>query len=198
MVWELAEKLTDYLEEKEIITEDKEVYTYGFALNISTAFSFGVVMLIGLMRNNLLGSVLYIISFACLRTRVGGYHCKSYLTCDLSYISIYIVYESLRLLDLSQYLYGGLAMIAVTMLWVLAPIGHANKPLDEYQLLYGKRNSRITLAVLTILMLALWLVSGGLAQTLCFAIMINGILFIIGKEELKHEKINEESTNRTI
>lgn len=193
MVLALAEKITDYLEEKEIITEDKEIYKLGFALNISTGFSFLVVFLIGVYCGNWINSILYIMTFALLRTRVGGYHCKSYFTCDASYISIFVLYEWLSTLTISLEWYVLIAVGTMAMLWVFAPIGHINKPLDEYQLRYGKRNSRIVIGILASLLAILYVVNGGLAKTLCFVIVVNGILFLLGKKELSHEKNNKES-----
>lgn len=44
-----AQAITDYLNRKEIIQNDLEIYRFGFALCISTMMSFGQVILVGII-----------------------------------------------------------------------------------------------------------------------------------------------------
>ena len=112
--------------------EDKEIYLFGFyqglvfLLNIATALFTGIIL------DMFLESILFLICFIPLRIFAGGYHAKTQLRCYI--MSTATTAVLLYLIDVTQRNMGVyviiLYIIAVCIIWKLAPVQDKNKPLD--------------------------------------------------------------------
>ena len=83
MEW-LAEKLTDYIIKKEIISKDSyEIYRYGMLTGLEMTLCMAICSIIAIHLKSFLEFVVLVAVFFSLRAYVGGIHLKHYLSCLL-------------------------------------------------------------------------------------------------------------------
>ena len=129
----LSAKITAFLVSQEIISvEDRDVYEYGFDLLIADCINFSLILLIGLLCNQLKETIIYLIIFVGLRSACGGYHAKTHCKCHICTIGVYILFLVLQyvLKDRMDISLWGDCVAAIPII-LFAPITHANKPLSK-------------------------------------------------------------------
>ena len=92
MIHTLSQYITNYLIKHKIIDQETEIYEYGFELMISTWIGTILVLIIGSITNHFLDAVIYECVFRFTRIYTGGYHCKTYTKCILSYVFFFIIF----------------------------------------------------------------------------------------------------------
>lgn len=92
MIHTLSQYITNYLIKHKIIDQETEIYEYGFELMISTWIGTILVLIIGGFTNHFLDAVIYECVFRFTRIYTGGYHCKTYTKCILSYVFFFIIF----------------------------------------------------------------------------------------------------------
>lgn len=145
MLQRLAGRLVNYLKRNEIIArEDEEVYVYGVQLVLSSAISFMVILVAGLLMGNLLLGVLFLFCVVPLRMFCGGYHANSYLKCDLVFLGCFlancVAYWLAESLHIPLFSFA-MGLVAVAVVWIFAPIENPNKPFSVQE---GRRYRRIS------------------------------------------------------
>lgn len=87
-----AKLMANFLCKNEIIkAKDKEVYSYGFELIISSVIGFLIIILLGIVFNKLQITLSFFFVFITTRTYTGGYHADSYLKCNLIFSSLILI-----------------------------------------------------------------------------------------------------------
>ncbi len=128
-----------------------EIYIYGIELIISSIIGTSLIILTGLITNSLTQCVIYLITFSLIRVYTGGYHCMSYLKCNiLSVASYIIVYMSLYFLEsIFANPFSMLGVYITTMLFALifAPVKNKNKELTQKE---QKKYKIISLIMITL------------------------------------------------
>lgn len=124
-----------------------EVYRYGFELLASTLINVWVLIIIGVVTNTELQAVMYCIGFVVLRIFAGGYHASTHLRCILifnsSFLMVVIFDKALGIADAGILLIG-LALVALTIVIRISPVGVGNKLIPE---LLRIKNRKISIAI---------------------------------------------------
>ena len=136
MINRLSMWLANKLVKERIITENYfEVYKYGIEITISSIIGFLLTLLIGIMLKNTICSIVFYITFVCLRMLTGGFHATSYLKCNSLFCLITIIV--LALSDISTiFKFPKIEMVllvsfSIGILWWLAPIENTNKSIEN-------------------------------------------------------------------
>jgi accessory gene regulator B len=143
MISGFSKKITSYLcRNNAFPKEEEEIYQYGFEIIISTLLGFFITLAIGVLFGMGWLWVLYYGEFVILRQFTGGYHAKTYFTCNLVFAVVTAaVFSAVKLVSslssYSIYLHILLLGISVLIIWIYAPAENKNKPLSEKML---KRN----------------------------------------------------------
>lgn len=77
-------------------------------------------------------SLVFLICFILLRQCTGGYHSKTYLSCSLSFITVYLIFIYYR--NYIMFSYEGLiisGIISLVIIFILAPMEHKNKKMNK-------------------------------------------------------------------
>ena len=82
VILKLADMIVNYLYDRNIIEDDIEIYRHGIALYISESISFSSIIVISLFTRHTLYTIGYILLFSKMRETFGGFHCKSFLSCN--------------------------------------------------------------------------------------------------------------------
>ena len=156
--------------------EDKDIYTYACEAIISTLANILAVLIIALILGRIVDSLIFITIFAFLRKFTGGHHANSHFKCILT-LSI-IVLSSLILSDLlvnMQMVFFSLLFLAVISsvgIFICAPVGHDNKPVEAIKLEdLKKKGRRFTLLFAIICILVGYIVNLRSGLVIAFAML---------------------------
>ena len=183
MITTLSIKITDFFYVRNLIRnkEHKDIYSYGFALMISTLISFELTMIVSMMFHDILNGVLYFLLFAALRSYTGGYHCITYFKCNMVYLLNFLVYQWLYLLELYQTLFI-CSLLGMVYIWIVAPIDHENKRLNSDEKKYfGKKLRHILILLMIIEYFMIVLLLQDVLFTMNYVITMCALLAWLGK-----------------
>lgn len=114
-----------------------EIYVYGIELLISLLISTVLIVAVGIMTHTLLESIIYLTLFSLIRFYTGGYHCMSYLGCNilsvLSYIFSLFFYFAFECEVSSPISAAAVLLLSVGLAAIFAPVKHENKELTQHQ-----------------------------------------------------------------
>ncbi|WP_326910859.1 accessory gene regulator ArgB-like protein [Sedimentibacter sp. MB31-C6] len=149
MINYLTNNITEYFCSNNIITDDeKDIYIYGLQLIISSVVGIILIISLGFILNNIINSILFLITFISIRMYSGGYHANSYIKCNVSLVIIYLL--SIVVISIIPYNYISIMYISMIILTIYiiikySPVDNKNKKLTNNQ---KKRNKKVTLILL--------------------------------------------------
>ena len=112
-----------------------EVYVYGIELIISSLIGELIVFCLGLLLGKLIETIIFILLIKYIRIYSGGYHAKTYIVCNMVFISSYLlsVLISHCLCNVPEGIIIMLmlvtTLVTVLAMLTLAPIENVNKPI---------------------------------------------------------------------
>lgn len=118
-------------------TDSQEICAYGIEITLSTIVNYVLLIAIGLLFKSIISAVVFGIEFTTIRHYIGGYHCTTYLRCNLTFCGIFTL-----VLLLGQILLNWINIsILILMLlwcglgvWYLGPVENKYKPVTVDQL----------------------------------------------------------------
>lgn len=173
---------------------EKDIYIFGLyqgailLLNICTALIIGVIL------NMFLEIVVYLICFIPLRIFAGGYHAKTQLRCYImSSVTTVFILLGIRYLQQYNSIWEFICyVLAFGIIWRLAPVADANKPLlDEEQISYRKKVRRNLVFLTAIAVLFYFLREPMVMAVIEISVCFLSIILIMG---LYKNKKNEMIT----
>ena len=197
MFQKIAERIYIHLSKKNILgEEDKDVYIYALEVIVLNTSLLITLFLISLCMKQLPCFICFLCFFVPLRIFCGGYHAKRSEICfPMSMISYVIV---LFMVKQNLYLYQNiflqsLALVTILLLFLFAPLENKNHPLDEYQLQRNQKIVRILLVLYFLLLSYFCVYQVSIATYGIVFLILNGILFFIGKWEkmLNFKKVED-------
>lgn len=148
MIKYLSENITGYFYKNEIINEEeKEIYIYGLHLIISSAMGIAIILTLGLILNNSVNTFLFLSAFISVRMYSGGYHASSYIKCNITLITVYLItIAAVNFIPPEIVDFSSIILIAATVYVILkyAPVDNENKRLTEGQ---KNANKKITVCL---------------------------------------------------
>lgn len=190
MTLKIFEKITARLIESGTISaEDKDIYEYGLK-HIATMFlNISTTLVIGFIFGMIWQSGLFMVSYIPLRSYAGGYHARTPLKCYIFSVILticvlliikYIPYNNISLLIL--------LIISGVFIFIFAPVGDENKPLDELETKVFKKRTRIILFIESAL-IGLFMFLGLTWIMICMTVSIIIVSFMVAISTVKN-KIN--------
>lgn len=117
--------------------ESQEICAYGIEITLSTIVNYVLLIVIGAVFKNIISSVIFGIVFSTIRHYIGGYHCTTYLRCNLTFCGIF---TSVLLLGQILLSWINISILILILLWsglgvwYLGPVENKYKPVTEKQL----------------------------------------------------------------
>lgn len=182
----LTEMITNLLVRKKVISAEEQVfYNYGVELMINEFLITASILLFGLITHQFWLTVAYVIFFQIIHSQTGGYHCRTYLNCYLTSVSLAIIaiYFAQWLLS-NNTIAIAFSLLSALVFWFGTPLIE-NKRIKNEKF---KRN-RITILIFC-LFSVLCLLFNFLAVPISAATLATLILVITShlKEVIYHEK----------
>lgn len=85
----LSECIADFLLSQKVIKKhEKEIYVYGTQLVISSIINLLICITISLLLGELINGLIFFAIFSSLRRFTGGFHCKTFLMCNVVFSSV--------------------------------------------------------------------------------------------------------------
>ena len=135
MIHSLSQRLSKKLAAYGVFEDSKiEVYAYGYELLLSTAINILLVLIIGILLGIVREALLYIITFAVLRSYTGGYHANTHMACITIFTASFLVCALLLRIFPSEALsppFLLLGLLPSVVIFLKAPIEAINKPLSD-------------------------------------------------------------------
>jgi len=117
--------------------ESQEICAYGIEITLSTIVNYVLLFAIGLVFKNIISAVIFAMIFMTIRHYIGGYHCTTYLRCNLTFCGIFI---SVLLLGRILLNWVNISILILILLWsglgvwYLGPVENKYKPVTGEQL----------------------------------------------------------------
>jgi len=129
-----------------ISAEDKEIYEHGLRYITATLLNIATTLIIGFIFGMVWESILFMASYIPLRTYAGGYHARTPLRCYIFSVILIIAV----LLGIKYISYNDISLLVITfisgaIIFIFAPLGDENKPLDALETRIFKKRTRIIL-----------------------------------------------------
>lgn len=201
MLRAIAEEISLRLVANKIITiENREFYIYGIELVLNDIFILAAVALIAVLSGTVVPSFAYVVVFCSLRSYVGGYHCKTFLRCFCTSVSLYLSMVLLNFLvpDLKFIISCIIMAISVPLILVFSPVDYGNASASEAEM----KKFRVLSIVLTSTASAAYVVFCFFFSDISFAIswavfavFILMALSLVKKKERIEAKNDDEKTD---
>lgn len=158
MIEKMVLNLVSQMESKRMI--DKAVsdqYEYALVTLIEHTITVGTMLLIGLIFNQFIPTVCFLVFFLSLRKRTGGYHADKFWQCYLVTIVTYIgvIKTAILFSEKIPIVIYALLIPAVLIIEVIGTVNHPNIDLNERELRETKRAARLLVLLETAIIVIL-------------------------------------------
>lgn len=184
MVLGLTQKVVNQLIENGTIREeDKELYIYGLKQGLIIILNILTTIGIGFIFGMVWQSILFMVTYIPLRTYAGGFHAKKQINCYLFSIAITVIMLLvIKFIPQTDFIILGIALIAGSLILILAPIEDANKPLDKTEILVFRKRTRIIFGIqMSIIILLLFSGQKNISMCMSFSNFLLGCMLLLGK-----------------
>ena len=154
----LSSCIADFYIKRNIIKpNDREVYEYGLSLIINDVVTFLLIFAISAIFDEVRFAAEFLLTFCVSRVFCGGYHAKKEWICRCLMIGIYLGVSTLSavIAPFGAVSAAVIAAVSLVVLFILIPVRHPNKTLDEAEVKKNRRKGIITLVLFDFLSLCL-------------------------------------------
>ena len=121
--------------------------------------------------------MIYLLLFGYLREYIGGYHAKSYTSCRILYITLYLL--NIIFINMIDYPFLLLISFVCIILTIkIAPVCNPNQPISDSEIPYYKKKGLIRLIQIIILFPITYIWDIKITKILCTLIITITILAV--------------------
>ena len=149
MVEKIVMQLVTQMEERKIIEKSsRDYYEYVLITLAEHIIAVGTMLIIGMLFNQFIATIIFLVFFLSLRKRTGGYHADKFWQCYLLTIITYIgVVQVAAVFSEKSYIMYVLLLCAVLTVEVIGTVNHPNMDLDENELREIKKAARLLVLI---------------------------------------------------
>lgn len=157
MIEKMVLSLVSQMESKKMIdSADREQYEYALVTMIERTITVGTMLLIGLVFNQFIPTICFLVFFLSLRKRTGGYHADKFWQCYLMTVIIYIaIIQVAAVLSENQFTVYVMLSFAVLVIGAIGTVNHPNMDMDKDELLESKKAARLCVLMEVLVIVAL-------------------------------------------
>lgn len=179
-----ANRIVDKLESNNLITpENREIYVYGFQQGFTILWNFISMILIGLLFQQVLECIIYLMFYFALRIYAGGYHASTVKRCYLcSCVMISAALFVIKVHILNIFICAVISFLSGVVIFFFSPVEDKNKKLDQKEVFRYRLFSRVILmAELAIQMICSCFRWDFLIFPISLSLLTLAIMLIVGK-----------------
>ncbi len=135
MLLKLSERIIDNYQKKDLISnEERIIYVYGVKQIISLIINIISFLMCGIVFGEILGAMVFALSFMMIRTYAGGYHASTPVRCYIvTMITTIGAILVMKYIAIPQALGIALLFISSVIIVVLSPVDTEGKELDSLE-----------------------------------------------------------------
>lgn len=167
------------------------VYWYGIELMVSSVINIVLILLISLLFSQIIEGVIFLLCFILLRQFTGGYHAKSYFSCNIIFALSFISVLWLSGKIANQITIGSAIPFIVTsgiIIIILSPISNVNKSIPKHKRVNLKGIAFTAWSFISIISLYLIHIESSFGVTVFVTVMLVTVLMLIEKLDGKGDK----------
>ena len=178
-----SQRLTDAAIRLGVIEEDsRELYEFAFSNLLFSVLTWGILILIGIVAEQVIGCITFMAFYIPLRVFCGGFHMPSRALCLITSVGIYSVMFGIFATGAAETLVFKLCVTgSIPVIAFMAPVESLNKPLYPQEV---KRNKKISVYLLSAVLFGLAALKAmnlnELLYFASFALVTLSILMFIG------------------
>lgn len=157
MIEKMALNLVSQMEAKKMIDKaDCEHYGYALVTMTERAITVGTMLSIGLVFNQFMPTICFLVFFLSLRKRTGGYHADKFWQCYLVTVIIYVaIIQAAAVFSENPVAEYVMLAFAVLVIGVIGTVNHPNMDMDRDELRESKKAARLCVLMETSVIVAL-------------------------------------------
>lgn len=157
MIEKMVLNLVSQMESKKMIDRaDREQYEYALVTMTERTITVGTMLLIGLVFNQFIPTICFLVFFLSLRKRTGGYHADKFWQCYLMTVIIYVaIIQAAAVLSENPVTVYVMLSFAVLVIGVIGTVNHPNMDMDKDELLESKKAARLCVLMEVLVIVAL-------------------------------------------
>lgn len=192
MLRRLADTIASGFVKRQVILEDsKSTYVYGLELLLSSIFSSGCIVIIGILIHRTVDVLFFLAIFSVLRSFTGGYHARTFSKCTIVTLTTFgLVMALSKLLSVNIPVYVITVIAVFFIILVLAPIENPNKRIPASKKKLFKAISVALLLLFSGSGIVFAGFSNGYGDTIFFSILADTVLLFpkaYGKEDASND-----------
>ncbi|MFA9377725.1 MAG: AgrD family cyclic lactone autoinducer peptide [Lachnotalea sp.] len=178
--------------------EEKEVVAYGLEVLISNIVNLLGMLIIGIVSDNLLGTVIYLTFFCIIRVQAGGYHANSYLSCFLSSMCMFcfIVGINPHITIGYNMILMVITVISYIVILMVAPILNGKRTFSTEEIKGAKKKVIIIIFTELLVTIVLYHFNFKLFKFASYAVIAEGVFVIMGK--IKYWNLNKKALLKNV
>lgn len=149
MIEKMALKVVNRMEMEKIISKSScEYYEYALISMVEQAITVGTMLFLGLLFEQFLYTVCFMVFFLSLRQRTGGFHANKFWQCYLGTVIFYIVImQIVPVLCRKPTVMYGLLFLAILLICIMGTINHPNMDMSKSELRESKKAARLLILI---------------------------------------------------
>lgn len=190
MEW-LAKKLTTYLLQQNAIEEkEQELYQFGFQSGLEMMSCYLISLAAAAYLHRIPEYLLFSAVFIPIRSYAGGLHLEKFIHCFVcSCLSIIAVILLSDRLELSPIVSTESILIMLLILFILRPVDHKNRPVDEDEQHDFSHKLRFAILGIGVLTIVLFIMGRSHYLTLVMLTLASAIIsMVLGRLAAKTQK----------
>ncbi|MDO5559438.1 MAG: accessory gene regulator B family protein [Oscillospiraceae bacterium] len=183
----LLNRLVDSMRENGIIKndDDYDIVRFGAEILFTKTVFMLTAILVGVLTHSLPEIIFFILVFEPLRIFCGGYHARSKIRCfcaSVSMVAAVIILNKVISVSVLPVLSVITIVFSSTIIFLFAPLGTPNKPLDETEIEVYRKRARIILSVILAAAVITFVLHGyRLLFIIALGLLAVSLLLILGK-----------------
>lgn len=171
-------------------TDELEVCKFGVYHDLYMVLNVLTSLVIGVLMHMIPETVALNVAYIAVRVHAGGHHAPNPIRCYINSTVLLIVDLLLiRYIRISWVLLAILFLIALVVIWFMAPVESQNRPLDAEEIQVFKKRTRMVLVIEAVIFLCSLVIRIDFMSTTIFvAVMTEMFMLIAGVVSLKVHK----------
>lgn len=166
--------------------ETCEVCQYGFEIIVSTCIGAFLVLLIGIVTQELIASVLFYSIFVGIRLFTGGYHASTHFKCKclLCCSCLFVIIMAKFFKDIySFYLQEIIVILYLFSVFLYAPIEHRYAPMTEETKIANRKRAIVISMIIAVAQVPAYYLNKKISLIIAFSLFIVAFLMVVSKIE---------------
>lgn len=172
---------------------DYEIIQYGFRVEAAFIIDIIIALITCTIIHKTLQACVFILCFSYLRTYCGGYHCKTYITCGLAYVTMIFVCSLLEpFITIHQA--PVIIIVPLIYLFMISPVQNENNILNKREIAIYRKKARFRLIAMSIAYLLFFLLSKYMVLTMMF-FSVSCLSFLCILQQYKEKQNGQTVSN---